>query len=180
MKHLLPFIFFIFTACSRGDIASQQANFVTKLFMDTCAAHLGDNKALSAWIQKNKYERADEQFSKAALEGKSGEVWGPINSIGQFLVVLTGDTQCAAWARTANSALVNQHFETYVKGVTRPGLTVTPHVDKYFDGAGGKYRQFGFLLQKDGAPHGWLMLATTSESKQAEVQVRLTVSPVIP
>jgi hypothetical protein len=180
MKRLVVILFFVSTACTPGDIASQQANFVTKLFMDTCAAHLGDNKTLSAWIQKNKYEKADEQFSKAALQGKSGEVWGPINSIGQFLVVLTGDTQCAAWARTANTSLVNQHFETLVKGVARPGLIVSPHVDKSFVGAGGKYRQFGFLLQKDGAPHGWLMLATTSESKKAEVQVRLTVSPVKP
>lgn len=180
MKHLLVLLFFISTACTRSDIASQQANFVTELFMDSCVANLGNNKAASTWVQKKNYVRADEQFSKAVLQGKSGEVWGAPNSIGQFLVVLAGDTHCAAWARTANSALVNQHFETLVKGVARPGLTVTPHIDKPFEGAGGKYRQFGFLIQKDGAPHGWLMLATTSESKQAEVQARLTVSPVKP
>jgi hypothetical protein len=74
--------------------------------------------------------------------------------------------------------LVNRNFETLVKGVARPGITVTPRADKQFDGAGGKYRQLAYFLQKDGAPHGWMMISTTTPSKDAEVQVRLTISPV--
>ncbi len=165
------------SGCAKGADSSDQANYVTKLFMDTCVPNLGDNKAVSEWSQKNKLVRADAEFSKAALKGETGEVWGASNSIGQFLIVLTGKWHCSTWARTANVQLVNENFITLVKGVERPGLTVLPHVDKEFDGAGGKYRQLGYLLKKDGA-HGWLMLATTSNSKQAEVQVRLTISPV--
>jgi hypothetical protein len=72
---------------------------------------------------------------------------------------------------------VNDGFEKLVKGLPRPGLTVKPNIDKVSDGVGGKYRQLGYFVQRDGAPHGWIMLSTTSESPTAEVQVRITMSP---
>ena len=81
--------------------------------METCTSYLGDNKAVSDWAQKNKLVRADEEFSKAALKGESGEVWGASDSIGQFLIVLTGELQCSTWARTANVQLANENFVTY-------------------------------------------------------------------
>jgi hypothetical protein len=68
------------TACAKGDQLSQQANFVTKLFMDSCSTYLGDNKAVSEWAKKNNLVLADEQFSKVALRGEPGEVWGGIKS----------------------------------------------------------------------------------------------------
>ncbi len=165
---------------AQTDTSAKQADFVTDVFLKTCAAHLGQNRTVSEWVQKNRYVRANEQFSKAALRGQSGEVWGVPNNIGQFLVVLTGENHCAAWARTANAAVVNQHFERIVKGLARPGIAVSTHIDKISDGVGGSYRQLGFHVRRDGAPHDWILLATTSESKQAEVQVRLTISPVSP
>jgi hypothetical protein len=157
--------------------AIQQGNFAIQLYMNTCAKFPGNNAQISNFAKENKYVRADENFSKAALRGQGGEVWGVPNTIGQFLVVLTGETHCSAWARTADAKTVNDGFEKLVKGLPRPGLTVKPNIDKVSDGVGGKYRQLGYFVQRDGAPHGWIMLSTTSESPTAEVQVRITMSP---
>lgn len=75
---------------------------------------------------------------------------------------------------------VNARLDKQVKGVTRPGLMVKPMMDKVEDGVGGKYRQLGYFIQKEGAATGRVLLATTSESPGAEVQVRLTMSPSRP
>jgi len=58
----------------------------------------------------------------------------------------------------------------------RPGLSVNLEKDQEFQGQGGKYRQVAYILRKQGSMTGWAMLATTSESATAEVQVRFTVS----
>jgi hypothetical protein len=49
-------------------------------------------------------------------------------------------------------------------------------MDQEFQGQGGKHRQVAYILRKQGSMTGWAMLATTSESATAEVQVRFTVS----
>ncbi|MFC3532960.1 hypothetical protein ACFOLG_12315 [Vogesella facilis] len=46
--------------------------------------------------------------------------------------------------------VVNARFDKLVKGVTRPGLTVKPMMDKVEDGVGGKCRQLGYFIQKEG------------------------------
>lgn len=167
-------------AFAQTSQAVQQGNFAIHVYINTCAKFPGNNQKVSDFAKENKYVRASEEFSKSALRGQAGEVWGVPNTIGQFLVVLTGDRHCSAWARTADAKTVNDGFEKLVKGLARPGLTVKPNVDKVSDGLGGKYRQLGYFVQKDGAPHGWMMLSTTSESPAAEVQIRLTMSPVKP
>ncbi|GGI16278.1 NMCC_0638 family (lipo)protein [Oxalicibacterium faecigallinarum] len=157
--------------------AEQQGNFVLRVYMDTCVKHLGNTDKISRYVKENKYVRADEQFSKAALRGQKGEVWGVPNSIGQFIVVLSGENHCSAWARTADAKTVNTGFERLVKGTARPGITISSLVDKVSDGVGGKYRQLGYFLSKEGASHGWTMLSTTSDAPAAEVQTRLTFAP---
>jgi hypothetical protein len=154
----------------------EQGNFVVRLYMDTCARHPGKNSEISNYAKENKFVRANAEFSKAALKGKEGEVWGIPNAIGQFLIVLTGENHCAAWARTADAKTVNEGFEKLLKHLLRPGLTVKPRIDQVLSGVGGKYKQLGYFVQKDGAPNGLLMLATTSDAPAAEIQVRLTVA----
>lgn len=184
MRYLLPLLTCIATATcpslAQANQAQQQGDFVVQLYSNSCTKFPGNNARVSGFAREHKYVRADERFSSAALRGKQGEVWGVPNAIGQFLLVLTGDNHCSAWARSADAKSVNAGFEKLVKGVARPGLTVKQLVDKVEDGAGGKYRQLGYFIQKDGAATGWVMLATTSESPGAEVQVRLTMSPSRP
>lgn len=162
---------------AQSNQATQQGTFVVQTYINTCARFPGNNSQISTFVKENQYVRANEQFSKAALRGEAGEVWGVPNTIGQFLVVLSGQYNCSVWARTADVRTVNEGFEKIVKGLARPGLRVEPKIDKVSDGVGGQYRQLGYFIQKDGAPYGWIMLATTSESPSAEVQVRLTMSP---
>lgn len=180
MKYLLLSITLLLStvAIAQNDVDTQQAEVVTKLFMDSCLASLANNKEVSNWAKSNKLQPANDQFSKAVLQGQTGEVWGASNSIGQFLVVLSPPNQCSVWAKRANVAAVNNNFEKIVSGVARPGIVVAPAIDKISYGFGGKFRQFGFTITKEGATSGYMLLATTSESDQAEVQVRLTTSPV--
>lgn len=154
----------------------QQANAATRLFMDACAANLGDEPKLKAWIRENKLRPTDPSFSQKVLQGQSGEVWSATNQVGDFLVIVGSPYRCAVWARRANARLAVENFQKLVKGVERPGLSVSLEKDQEFQGQGGKYRQVAYMLKKQGSAAGWAMLATTSESAAAEVQVRLTVS----
>ena len=156
--------------------ADQQANAAARLFMDACVASLGDEPRLKAWIQQNKLSPTDAAFSQRVLQGKPGEVWSATSKVGDFLLVIGFPYRCAVWARRANARLGLEHFEKLVKGMERPGLSVNLEKDQEFQGQGGKYRQVAYILRKQGSMTGWAMLATTSESATAEVQVRFTVS----
>jgi len=156
--------------------ADQQANAAARLFMDACVASLGDEPKLKAWIQQNKLSPTDPAFSQRVLQGKPGEVWSATSKVGDFLLVIGSPYRCAVWARRANARLGLEHFEKLVKGIERPGLSVNLEKDQEFQGQGGKYRQVAYILRKQGSMTGWAMLATTSESATAEVQVRFTVS----
>lgn len=162
---------------AQDNSADQQANFLTRLFFDTCAKYPGQNAKVSASVKQNNFVRANDYFSKAVLQNQPGEVWGVPNHIGQFVVVLTGKYQCSVWARRAAAKLVNENFEKLIRGLPRPGLKVDLMIDKITDSKNGSFRQLGYFVQKDGASHGWLMLATTTESARAGVQAHLTISP---
>lgn len=161
-------------AFAQTSQAVQQGNAVLHIYLDTCVKYMGRNAEVTRFAIDNHFVRADEKFSKAALQGKAGEVWGVPNPVGQFLIVLTGESQCAAWARTADVKTVNTGFEKLVKGLPRPGLLVKPYVDRVLPGSGGNYRQLGYFVQKEGAASGLMLISTTSEAAAAEVQVRLT------
>ena len=156
--------------------ADQQANAVARLFMDGCTANLGDEPKLNEWIRQNKLRPTDSGFAQKVLQGQPGEVWSATSQIGDFLVVVGSPYRCAVWARRANARLAVEHFQRLVKGVERPGLSVTLEKDQEIQGQGGKYRQVVYMLRKQGSAAGWAMLATASESAAAEVQVRFTVS----
>jgi len=156
--------------------ADQQANAAARLFMDACAANLGDEPKLKGWIRENRLRPTDPGFSQKVLQGQPGEVWSATSQVGDFLVVVGSPYRCAVWARRADAPLAVEHFQRLIKGVERPGLSVNLAKDQEFQGQGGKYRQVAYILKKQGATAGWAMLATVSESPTAEVQVRFTVS----
>lgn len=180
MRQLIMLAILIFVAIkpllAQTSQSVKQGNFVIQTYMDTCARHSGKNAEVSSYAKENKFARADTGFSKAVLQGDDGEVWGVPNAIGHFIVVLTGEKQCAVWARAADAKTAKDGFEKLVKNLSRPGLTVKPRVDRVLDGAGGQYKQLGYFVQKDGASSGLLMLLTTSESPAAEIQVRLSAA----
>jgi hypothetical protein len=178
VRHLftLAILIFICTppASAQTSIPVRQGNFIVRLYMDTCVKYPGKNSDISSYAKDNKFVRANAEFSKAVLKGKEGEVWGIPNAIGQFIIVLTGESHCAAWARNADVKTVNDGFEKFMKHLHDQGLNVKPQADQILSGAGGKYRQLGYFVQKHGTPYGLLMLSTTTDSSTAEIQVRLT------
>ncbi|KAF0813555.1 hypothetical protein IGB42_01906 [Andreprevotia sp. IGB-42] len=150
------------------------ADVVTRLFAEACLGNLGKNDAASAWAKKNRLQPVEGDFSKVVLDGEAGEVWGVG---GEFLLVLRGQYQCAAWARTADAKQVEKNLTQLVKGTAKPGLVVKQILDKSADKDGSKYHQLGFSVAKEGASSGFVVLATTSSSPKAEAQARLSVSP---
>ena len=54
--------------------ANQQANAATGLFMEVCAANLGNEVNLKEWIPHNKLRPFDLGFAQKILQGQSGEV----------------------------------------------------------------------------------------------------------
>lgn len=168
------------SAYAQTGSPAELASIAVQLYMDTCVQFQGSNADVSSHAARSGYARASEDFSRAALKGKAGEVWNAANAAGEFVIVLTGEAHCSVWARTADARTVNGAFEKLVKGASRRDVEVVRTVDRTIDGAGGQYRQLGYLVRRAGAPYGWLMLATTSASENAEVQARLTMSPAKP
>lgn len=179
MRTSLFVILFLFSSISNAQSITQpdqQANVATRLFMDACTANMGDEPKLKAWILQNKLRPTDTAFSQKVLQGQPGEVWSATNQVGDFLVVVGSPFRCSIWARRANARLAVENFQKLVKGIERPGLSVNLEKDQEFQGRGGKYRQIAYKLKKQGSVAGLVMLATTSESATAEVQVRLTIA----
>ncbi len=156
--------------------ADQQANAVTRLYMDACAANVPDEAKLKTWIQQNGLRPTEPSFSQKILNGQKGEVWSVKSQIGNFIIVTGSPYHCAVWARRANARLVLEHFQKLAKAVERSGLSVTLEKDSQMDGQGGKYRQIVYMLRKPDVKTGRIMIASVSESTEAEVQVRLTLA----
>jgi hypothetical protein len=159
-----------------------QADFATKLFMQACVANLTKPGDLSQWIETQGLHRAPTELEAKILAGQTGEVWSASSSLGAFFLILVpidqlNVNQCSVWARRADAARLTEHFERLLLGSARPGLEVERVSDDPVQGPGGDYRQLVYYVHEEGQELGWVFVATTSPSEQAEIQGRLMASP---
>lgn len=158
-----------------------QADYATSLFMESCVAHVAKPDELTRWIEARALPKAESTIAAKILADEQGEVWSAASPMGAFfLIVVPIDPtvcKCAVWAHRADAKRMTEHFERLLRGTARPGLEVGPISDRTIDGAGGAYRQLVYFLRKEGAEVGFVFIATTSASEQAEIQGRLTVAP---
>lgn len=172
-KIIASIIFSSMPLVSLASTPVENADMAMQIFFDSCAKNYGNNSASSKWAQSH-LTRASQDFESKVLRGQSGEVWG---AAGNFLLVLTNNS-CAVWSRRADAKKTNANVEKLVKKIARPGIDVKNFIDKISEGHGGKYRQYGFQLVAPNKKQGMVILSTTSESPTAEIQARITLSPV--
>lgn len=172
-KIIASVIFSSMPLVSLASTPAENADRAMQIFFDSCAKNYGNNAASSKWAQSHLI-RANPDFENKILRGQSGEVWG---AAGNFLLVLTNNS-CAVWSRRADAQKVNANVERLVQKIARPGIEVKKIIDKVSEGYGGEYRQYGFQLAAPNKKQGMVILSTTSESPAAEIQARITLSPV--
>jgi len=153
--------------------AEKQSNAATRLFADACIANGGDETRTKNWVRDHHLRPLDPAYLPKVLHGKTGEVWSASDQVGDFLVVIETPGQCSVWARRANANLSMQHFQRIIRGAERPGLTVRLETDRSVSSGNSTYHYVAYILVKDGADHGMRQEAITSDSTNAEVQVRL-------
>ncbi|WP_444859528.1 NMCC_0638 family (lipo)protein [Cupriavidus pinatubonensis] len=127
--------------------AEKQSNAATRLFVDACITNGGDEAKTKTWVRDHHLRPFDPAYLPKLLHGKAGEVWSASNQIGDFLVVIETPGQCSVWARRRSVSSANSTY----------------HVVAY-------------TIVKDGADHGMLQEAVTSDSANAEVQVKLKLA----
>ena len=161
--------------------AESQADYATSLFMQSCVANLTKPADLTRWIQEHELRKVPAELEGRILAGQTGEVWSAGNSLGVFLLIVVPIdervNQCSVWAQHADAARLNEHFKRLLEGTARPGLQVEAVSDGPIKGPGGEYRQLVYYVHKEGVELGFVFVATTSPSEDAEVQGRLMTSP---
>jgi hypothetical protein len=160
-----------------------QADYAARFFMESCVAHIAKPGELTRWIRKSGLHKAAPDTAAKILREEQGEVWSVRKSVGTFFLIVVpineNVSKCSVWAERADAARLTEHFERLLQGTVRPGLEVAPISDRTIQAPGSDYdyRQLVYFLHKDGADVGFVFIATTSASEQAEIQGRLTVSP---
>jgi len=161
--------------------AESQADYATSLFMESCVANLTKPTELTRWIQEHELRKVPAELEGRILAGQTGEVWSAGSSLGVFLLIVVPIdervNQCSVWAQHADATRLNAHFTRLLAGSARPGLLVEQVSDGSVKGPGGDYRQVVYYVHKEGVDLGFVFVATTSASEEAEVQGRLMTSP---
>ncbi|MDR3428946.1 MULTISPECIES: NMCC_0638 family (lipo)protein [Silvimonas] len=162
-------------------LGQKQANIATDIFVESCVAHPGNNKASADWAKQKGMQPANDKFTADVLRGRPGQVWGASSPEGQFILVLS-EPMCSVWARQADAAGVEQNMQKIIKNIKRPGTKVKSLVDKTIMEGGLNYHQQATTIinTKEKAQQGLMMISTTTDSTMAPVQIRLTLSPFTP
>lgn len=159
----------------------EQADYATSLFMDSCVAHITKAADLATWIEERHLPTVEPDLAAKILAGGPGQVWSAAGPLGQFFLIVVPINptlnQCSVWAHRADAERMTGHFQRLLEGTARSGLGVTVVSDQPIEGPGGTYRQLIYNLVKDGADLGWVFVAVTSASEEAEIQGRLMVAP---
>ena len=158
-----------------------QADFATSLFLQSCVAYLTKPADLTQWIEQHGLRRVNADLEGRILAGQTGEVWLAATSSGAFFVIVVPIdehvNQCSVWAQHADAARLNDRFTRLLASSAKPGLDVESVSDGPIQGPGGEYRQIVYYVHKDGVDLGFVFVAITSPSEDAEIQGRLMTSP---
>jgi len=158
-----------------------QADFAASLFVQSCVAYLTKPADLTSWIQEHGLHKVRDDLEERILAGEKGDVWAAPTPLGAFLLIVVPIdehvNQCSVWAERADAARLNERFTRLLTGSAKPGLLVESVSDGPIQGPGGEYRQLVYYVHKEGVDLGFVFVATTSPSEDAEIQARLMTSP---
>ena len=162
----------------------EQADYATSLFMESCVAHITKPGELDALDPAARSARGRSPSSRrGSWRARQGEVWSAASPIGQFFLIVVpinaSMNQCSVWAQHADAERLNEHFERLLQAAPRGrASSVEPSYRSARSRArAARYRQLIYFLRKEGAELGWVFVAITSASEQAEIQGRLMVAP---
>jgi len=158
-----------------------QADFAASLFVQSCVAFLTKPADLTSWIQEHGLHKVKADLEERILDGAKGDVWAAPTPVGAFLLIVVPIdehvNQCSVWAERADAMRLNERFTRLLTGSAKPGLLVEPVSDGPVQGPGGEYRQLVYYVHKEGVDLGFVFVAITSPSEDAEIQARLMTSP---
>jgi len=162
---------------SGGSLSPEaQANLVTRLWTDTCAAHFSGPAQIRSFAASRLFQK-NPPYAQDLLKGQAGTVWDvSLGPHAQNSLVLFDDGKCQVLGRRAKSMVINEVFEKVLQGINAPGLSVQKIVDKEIDLKGVKLRQLAYFVSRTNADQGWVFASTTSDSDKASIQATLTTA----
>ena len=161
---------------SSGHTRDTQGQMFVKLWMETCAKHFPNPEALRAAARAARLQESPP-YANEILSGQAGTVWdASLGSLSQFSVVLFADGSCQVLGRRAASQPVSEAFESVIRGIRTPGISVEKVVDSEINREGAKLRQVAYFLSRTGADNGWSFVATVSDSELAAIQATITIA----
>lgn len=156
------------------------ASFVTRLFMNVCIPNVGQAEKVRAWALEKKLV---EVTAPSALDvfvgaGDGGAAWAVPTSFGSFALSIRGKTHaCAAWARAADPAEVEDYFRKILEGVARPDLVVKVIKDENASGPTGVIHTLIYAVLGTGNEvRGSLYTLQTAEKTGGAFQATLQAS----
>lgn len=163
-----------------GSLSRQdQADLVTRLWMDTCAKNFSDPEQVRAFAAQYRFKE-NPSGSRDVLNGKAGTVWDvSLGPHAQNSLILFDDGTCQVRGRRAESRSVNEVFEGVLQGINAPGVSVRRIVERDVEQEGVQFKQVAYFVSRVGEIQGWAFISTTSDSDGAGAQATLTVSRTV-
>ncbi|MBY0428723.1 MAG: hypothetical protein K2Q32_05845, partial [Alphaproteobacteria bacterium] len=104
------------------------AGFVIQLFSKACIEGSAAPDKVRDYAKKLNLMEVDDAAALDVFVGKGehGAAWAAGTEVGKFVLSIRAKTQaCAVWAEAADPAEVEDKYKAIMKGVMRPGMSVT-------------------------------------------------------
>lgn len=152
------------------------AGFIIQLFSKACIESSAEPNKVKAYAKTlNLYEVDDA----AALDvfvgkGEGGAAWVAGTEVGKFVLSIRAKTKaCAVWAEAADPAEVEDKYKAIMKGVMRPGMSVTVFNDKYETSPYGEAHNLTYRVAPEGSKQGFLFTLQTTQKSGGPFQISL-------
>lgn len=148
------------------------------VWLQTCATNLGNPGGVRAAASKMGAQENPE-YAGQILNGEPGTVWdlSALRS-SRITLVLYENGMCQVLARRALAQSVIEVFEKVLRGINRPGVSVSKIADSEIERNGGKFRVVEYLLSRSGSENGWRFLAIVTDASGFASQATLTTGLV--
>lgn len=156
------------------------AGFVIQLFSKACIDGSAAPDKVKAYAKKLNLYEVDDPAALDVFVGKVengasiGAAWAANTEVGKFVLSIRGKTgACAVWAEAAAPAEVEDQFKAIMKGVMRPGMSVTVFSDKYEESPHGEAHNLAYRVAPEGSKQGFLFTLQTAQKSGGPFQVSL-------
>ncbi len=152
------------------------ASFIVRLFSRVCAESSAAPDKVKVYAEKQKLGQIEDPAALEVFvgEGGKGAAWAVPAQAGKFVLSVRGKTQaCAVWAQAADPAEVETQYQAIIKGVQRPGISVSVVSDQTEPSPQGTMRTLIYRVAPESAKRGFLFTMLTTQKSGGPFQVSL-------